>query len=66
MKQEIMTVEEIVKEVTLSLSNVFINKLKEKGRKCLTPDEVIKLYVSALEDTAKAYQSAHNNSSNLQ
>ena len=54
MKQE-MTVEEIVREVTLMLSNVFMRKLLEKGSDMLSTSEVRDLYVESLHDTAKAY-----------
>ena len=53
--QTVMTVEEIVKEVTLMLSNVFMRKLLEKGGEMLSTSEVRDLYVESLHDTAKAY-----------
>jgi len=53
--QTTMTAEEIVKEVTLMLSNVFMRKLLEKGSDMLSTSEVRDLYVEALHDTAKAY-----------
>ena len=53
--QTTMTVEEIVKEVTLSLSNVFMKKLQEHRGEMLSTGEVTALYIEALTDTAKAY-----------
>jgi len=59
--QTTMTVEEIVTEVTLMLSNVFIRKLLEKGSDMLSTSEVRDLYVESLHDTAKAYTHEANN-----
>lgn len=64
MKKQI-TVEELVTEVTLALSNAFISEVKHAGRKTFTEAEVIDLYVKALHKTAKAYQAESNNKSTL-
>lgn len=58
--QTVMKVEDIVKEVTLALSNVFITKLTHSGKEKFTVQEVADLYVQSLHDTAKAYASEAN------
>ena len=59
----VTTVEEIVKETTLLLSNVFLSKINQQEGEFLTKKEVFDLYVEALKDTAKVFQTEHNNSS---
>lgn len=64
MKTEI-SVEELVTEVTLLLSNAFISEIKHSGLQVFSEKDVLDLYVRALHNTAKAYQSEVNNKSRL-